>query len=44
MNESDKLILEGFAKTMVNFMYMFDFDTTLILASKEGGDHQLSTR
>lgn len=36
MNESDKLILEGFAKTMVNFMYMFDFDTTLILASKEG--------
>lgn len=35
MNESDKLILESFAKTFANFACMFEFDATLVFISKE---------
>lgn len=35
MNDTDKLILEGFAKTLTDFACMFEFDTTLVLISKE---------
>lgn len=35
MNETDKLILTSYAKTVMNFQQLFEFDNSIILASQE---------